>query len=131
MREEPSRAQLIRILRNAYSGELAAAYAYRGHWKALADEGEGASVRRIEAEEWSHRKNVGRMLRELDSRPLTRGEIKMWVIGRTVGLACHLMGWFLPMYFAGRLETMNVEEYQVAARCAEDLGLLRFKDELL
>ncbi len=28
-----ARQNLIRILQSAYSGEMAAAYAYRGHWK--------------------------------------------------------------------------------------------------
>jgi Uma2 family endonuclease len=30
-----ARQNLIRILQSAYSGELAAAFAYRGHWKSL------------------------------------------------------------------------------------------------
>ena len=33
--EADSREQLINILRLAYSGELAAAYAYRGHWHSV------------------------------------------------------------------------------------------------
>ena len=32
---ELARRNLIRILQNAYSGEIAAAYAYRGHWKSV------------------------------------------------------------------------------------------------
>jgi demethoxyubiquinone hydroxylase (CLK1/Coq7/Cat5 family) len=29
------RAALVRVLQDAHAGELAAAYAYRGHWKSL------------------------------------------------------------------------------------------------
>ena len=52
-------ARLIRVLQNAYSGELAAGYAYRGHWKSLRDPAERERSRIIEAEEWHHRELVG------------------------------------------------------------------------
>lgn len=32
-----SEAKLVKILQLAYSGERAAAYAYRGHWKSVTD----------------------------------------------------------------------------------------------
>ncbi len=49
---------LIRILQNAYSGERAAAFAYRGHWKSLKESAEKTQIQKIEAEEWQHRANV-------------------------------------------------------------------------
>jgi rubrerythrin len=55
-------AKLINILQLAYSGELAAAYAYRGHWHSLSDPDDRAQVKKIEEEEWHHRKLVGEML---------------------------------------------------------------------
>src|SRR6185503_20158374 len=58
-------------------------------------------------------------------------EAKLWLIGRTIGLACHFTGWFLPMYFAGRLESGNVIEYEVAAAHAAALGLTEFEADLL
>lgn len=54
----------------------------------------------------------------------------MWTIGRTVGLLCHVGGWFLPMYFAGKLEGGNVEEYEQAANYAVELGLTEHESEL-
>src|SRR5262249_49764359 len=42
----------------------------------------------------------------------------------------HLIGWFLPMYFAGRLESGNTEEYAIAALHAARLGLTDFAREL-
>jgi demethoxyubiquinone hydroxylase (CLK1/Coq7/Cat5 family) len=124
------RQHLVKILQNAYSGELAAAYAYRGHWKSLKNAAEINRIKQIEDEEWIHREKVGRLLASLGSRPLKRREVKMWLIGRSVGIACHVTGWFLPMYFAGRLETANVEEYATAARHAAELGLPEFESEL-
>lgn len=71
------------------------------------------------------------MLSKLVGAPRRFREAKLWVIGRTIGLACHLIGWFLPMYFAGRLESGNVIEYQVAASHAGALGLIEFEADLL
>jgi demethoxyubiquinone hydroxylase (CLK1/Coq7/Cat5 family) len=130
MGQQPERQQLIRILQAAYSGELAAAYAYRGHWKSLSDPVEQESVQRIEHEEMVHREKVGRILSELKSGPLRFREIKMSLIGRTIGMLCHLAGWFMPMYFAGRLESRNVCEYESAATHARRLGLTEFETEL-
>ncbi len=45
MEPTTDRLDLARILRHAYSGERAAAYAYRGHWKSVADPGERARIR--------------------------------------------------------------------------------------
>jgi demethoxyubiquinone hydroxylase (CLK1/Coq7/Cat5 family) len=126
-----TRRKLIRILQSAYSGELAAAYAYRGHWKSLDNLTEKEMVYLIEDEEWAHRRQVKRMLYDLGSRPQQVREILMWLTGRVIGVTCHLTGWFLPMYFAGRLESENVHEYETASLHAKELGLKSFEAELL
>lgn len=114
---------LIRILQSAYSGEVAAAYAYRGHWRSLKDSPEKTRIREIEAEEWDHRRRVGEWLTKLGAVPNPRRESIFWTIGRTLGLACHVSGWFMPMYFAGRLESQNSIEYEDAAAFARELGM--------
>lgn len=131
MDPEGHRRHLIQILQSAYSGELAAGFAYRGHWNSLKNANECAAIQKIEHEEWVHRKRVGEMLDSLGAAPLKYQEAKFWLIGRTIGLACHLIGWFLPMYFAGRLESGNVVEYEVAASHAGALGLMEFEADLL
>jgi demethoxyubiquinone hydroxylase (CLK1/Coq7/Cat5 family) len=123
--------ELIRILQLAYSGELAAGLAYRGHWKSVKRRAESEMIQRIELEEWAHRKRVGEMLLVLGSRPVRWREVRMWVTGQIIGAACHLIGWFLPMYFAGRLESRNWKEYETAASCARNLRMLDFETELL
>jgi demethoxyubiquinone hydroxylase (CLK1/Coq7/Cat5 family) len=71
-----SREGLIAVLQLAYSGERAAGYAYRGHWRSLRDPGERERVRRIEDEEWHHRRQVGDMLEALGSRPSRIRELR-------------------------------------------------------
>jgi len=45
-----ARRALVRILQLAYSGERAAGYAYRGHWRSVASPEEAARIQKIEAE---------------------------------------------------------------------------------
>ncbi len=126
-----SRQKLIRILQNAYSGEIAAAYAYRGHWKSLKDSPEKERIKHIESEEWDHRRRVGEWLEKLGARPRGAREKVFWTIGRTLGLSCHISGWFMPMYFAGRLESGNVVEYEDAAKLAKELQMQDCVEDLL
>ncbi len=114
---------LIRILQNAHAGELAAAYAYRGHWKSLKDSAEKTEIKKIEEEEWQHRRNIARWLEFLDAKPRPLREKVFWTIGRALGATCFLSGWFMPMYFAGRLESQNVQEYSEAAKYARQLEM--------
>jgi demethoxyubiquinone hydroxylase (CLK1/Coq7/Cat5 family) len=69
------RQKLIAILQLAYSGELAAAYAYRGHWHSVSAADERESIRAIEDDEWRHRQLVGEMLTGLGSAPKKKREI--------------------------------------------------------
>ncbi|MBD0373185.1 MAG: ferritin-like domain-containing protein [Pyrinomonadaceae bacterium] len=127
---DSTRRKLIGVLQAAYSGEMAAAYAYRGHWKSLSDFGEKEMVYNIEDDEWAHRRQIKRMLDDLGSRPQKLREILMWFVGRVVGLVCCVTGRFMPMYFAGLVESGNVKEYEAASLQAGKLGLPKFEDEL-
>ena len=131
MTEDDSSQNLIALLQLAYSAERAAAYAYRGHWHSVVDEDERIRIRQIEDEEWHHRKLVGEMLESLGANPSRQREIRSLVIGRVLGVLCHVMGWLAPMYGAGRLESRNVREYETAARYARDCGREDFIDCLL
>jgi len=126
-----ARENLIRILQNAYSGEVAAAYAYRGHWKSLKDSPEKTRIKEIEAEEWDHRRRVGEWLKKLAAKPRRGREKIFWTIGRTLGLTCYVSGWFMPMYFAGRLESKNSAEYEDAAVFAKELEMPDCVDDLI
>jgi rubrerythrin len=119
---DSSRSGLIGILQLAYSGELAAGYAYRGHARSVSDPSERERIRTIEDEEWHHRRLVGGILESLGARPLRRREIRAAIVGRVLGFLCHVSGWLAPMYGAGKLESRNIREYEDAARFARDCG---------
>ena len=127
MPQANSSQNLTTLLQLAYSGERAAAYAYRGHWNSVVNEDERVRIKQIEDEEWHHRELVGEMLQSLNAPPSRVREIRALIIGRTLGLLCHVMGWLAPMYGAGRLESRNIVEYETAARYAHDCG----RDELI
>lgn len=123
------RALFVAVLQAAYSGELAAALAYRGHWRSLwrPHRSEArAEIRRIEAEEWHHRQEVGKVLAELGSGPQRWREVLMRSVGRFFGSLCFVGGWFGPIYAAGRLEGANVGQYEQAAVYARRAGLDHF-----
>lgn len=119
------------ILQNAHAGELAAGFAYRGHWQSLKDSPERERIRQIEAEEWHHRERVSGWLRSLDAKPRRFREIIFWIVGRMLGLTCFISGRFMPMYFAGRLESGNVIEYEDAAAFARQLEMIECVGDLL
>lgn len=127
---EDTRRKLTRLLQLAFSGEKAAALAYQGHARSVRNPAEKEMIRKIEKDEWIHREKVGKLLSELGARPLAARELRSGVIGHTLSFLCRFSGWFLPMYFAGRLETRNVEEYDTAAAYARELGLNHFLPEL-
>jgi len=124
-------ARLLRQLQGAYSGELAAAYAYRGHWKSVSSADDREQIRQIEADEWHHRELVGGLLREAGGRPSRLREAIFFTIGRTLGALCHVSGTFLPMYGAGKLERGNIVEYEEAAEYALACGREEMIDCLL
>jgi len=129
--DEDARVELIAVLQSAYSGERAAGHAYHGHWRSVRDPDERAQIRAIELEEWRHREQVGEMLAQLGARPKPWREIVFLAIGRILRLACHGSGWMLPMFGAGKLESGNIREYEVAARLAWKIGHEKWVDCLL
>jgi len=124
-------SNLISLLQLAFSGERAAGYAYRGHSRSVSLAEERDRIALIEKEEWHHRLLVGQILLELGASPSRIREIRAALIGRTLGLLCHLSGWLLPMYGAGRLESRNIREYETAARFAWASGRLQYVECLL
>lgn len=122
---------LARVLQLAYSGERAAAYAYRGHWKSVSAAPERARIQAIEAEELHHRRLVGEMLRTLRVPVSHVRELRAALIGRVLGCLCRVTGKLLPLYGAGKLESRNIREYEAAARFARASGRHEWIDCLL
>lgn len=120
-----ARRALVRMLQDAHAGELAAAFAYRAHSRSIRRRHpvEAHAIQVIEAAEWHHRNRVAELLDDLGEQPRRGRELLMGAIGRFFGSLCWVGGWFGPMYAAGRLEAMNVGQYDTAAADAETLGL--------
>jgi len=126
-----ARARLIRQLQLAHAGERAAAIAYSGHWRSVKDPDQRAAIKKIEDEEWEHRRRILVMLTALGARPLWWREPLLALIGWSIAAACFVGGWFLPMYGAGKIERRNVWEYVDAARYAREAGHPELIDDLL
>lgn len=126
-----AREKLIGILKNAYSGELGAINAYKGHQKSVSDSAEKMMIYRIEVEEMIHRERVGEILSILGEGPSITQERAMGWVGKTLGYLCSLSGWLAPMYGAGLLESRNIREYEEAAEFALAAGHVEFLDDLL
>lgn len=122
---------LVDLLRRAYSGERAAAFAYIGHGGSLRRrEAERDAVRQIEEDEWEHRRQVKRLMECYGIAPSRWYEVKFYLIGRIVGLSCYVIGRFMPYFFAGKLESGNVCEYFVMMHRFHELGITSH-DEVL
>lgn len=118
------------LLQKAYSGERAAALAYVGHAASLRDPAARAAVKQIEDDEWNHRRNL-RVILDRYEIPVSRAfEIRFYCIGRIIALSCHVIGWFMPYFFAGKLESGNVCEYFVMLRHFHSLGIHDHDDVL-
>jgi rubrerythrin len=129
--EAQAKAELITLLQNAYSGELAAYYAYDGHQKSVSDLQEKTDITRIRDEEWEHRECVGNMLKSLGAGPRKSREILMSMIGLSIGFMCRIGGWLIPMHGAGKLESGNILEYEIAAELAKQAGSHELIEPLL
>jgi rubrerythrin len=122
--------ELINSLRLAYSAERAAAYAYIGHAASVSDLDAKARIAEIEQDEWDHRREV-RVLMDRYAIPVSKWyELKFAVIGRVISASCHVIGRFMPYFFAGKLESGNVCEYIVMIRHFHELGITEH-DEML
>lgn len=115
--------QLVDLLKKAYSAEKAAAFAYIGHAKSVRDPAQKAEIRQIEQDEWDHRREVLSIMQTYGILPSRWYEFQFHVIGRLISLSCRVIGWFMPFYFAGRLESGNVCEYFRMLQYFEQLGI--------
>ncbi len=121
---------LAELLQRAYSAEKAAAFAYIGHAGSLKKQEDKAAVKQIEDDEWGHRKNVLVIMQKYDIPISKYYEVKFHIIGRIISASCYVIGWFMPYFFAGRLESGNVCEYFVMMHYFHSLGI-REHDEVL
>ena len=129
--QSQAKESLIHLLQAAFSGELAAYFAYEGHRHSVRDLQEKEEIGKIQTEEWEHRECLAEFLKDLGSGPSPWREIKFTLIGRVISLLCYVGGWYIPMYGAGKLERGNIVEYENAARLAAHAGFEEMVEPLL
>ena len=123
--------ELANLLRLAYSAEKAAAFAYQGHAGSVSNVEDKVRIKEIENDEWLHRAEVLSLMKQYDIGVSWWYEIKYHIIGRTIGWSCYVIGWFMPMYFAGRLESGNVNEYYHMVALFHTAGIVEHDDILV
>jgi hypothetical protein len=116
---------LIKLLQGAYSGEKAAAFAYQGHAGSVKDPVQKAEIKQIEDDEWGHKKEVLAIMKEYDIPVSKFYEVRMHIVGRVISASCYVIGWFMPFYFAGSLESGNVCEYFRMKHYFNSLGITK------
>ncbi|MES2373573.1 MAG: hypothetical protein V4557_13415 [Bacteroidota bacterium] len=115
--------ELTDLLQRAYSAEKAAAFAYQGHAGSVKDKAQKQAIRQIEIDEWNHRKEVLEIMRHYEIPVSKYYEFRFHMIGKTISASCYIIGWFMPFYFAGSLESGNVCEYFRMMHYFHELGI--------
>ncbi|MBK6523400.1 MAG: ferritin-like domain-containing protein [Sphingobacteriaceae bacterium] len=115
--------ELIDLLQQAYSAERAAAFAYIGHARSVKNADEKKAIKQIEDDEWHHRITVLKIMEQYDIPISKYYEFRFYVIGKIIWYSCYVIGWFMPYYFAGRLESGNVCEYFRMKQFFNSLGI--------
>lgn len=114
---------LVDLLQQAYSAEKAAAFAYQGHAGSIKDPADKSAIHQIEVDEWGHRHEVLTIMRQYEIPVSKYYEVRFHIIGKLISASCHVIGWFMPFYFAGRLESGNVCEYFRLMHYFHELGI--------
>ena len=122
--------KLVDLLQKAYSAEKAAAFAYQGHSASLKNEIEKIEVKQIENDEWFHRQEVLLIMNDFNIPISKIYEFQFHIKGKIISYSCHIIGRFMPFYFAGNLESGNVCEYFRIKQYFNSLGISKY-DELL
>jgi hypothetical protein len=129
-KKEIKHKQLTDLLQKAYSAEKAAAFAYQGHAAAVRDKDEKLAIHQIEMDEWHHREVVLTIMKQHGVCISNYYEFKFGIIGKAISFACHVIGRFMPFYFAGRLESGNVCEYFRMMKYFHELDILEHNQAL-
>jgi hypothetical protein len=57
-------------------------------------------------------------------------EARMYITGKVIYIGCYLIGWFMPFYFAGSLESGNVCEYFKMIHYFHEIGITKHDQDL-
>jgi len=107
----------------AYSAEKAASFAYQGHAGSVNNKDEKQAIHQIEIDEWNHRSEVLKIMKKYNIPVSKFYEVRFYIIGKIISYSCYVIGWFMPFYFAGKLESGNVCEYFRMIHYFHELGI--------
>ena len=116
--------KLVDLLQRAYSAEKAAAFAYQGHGASVKDKEQKAAIKQIEMDEWNHRKEVLQIMQQYHIPVSRYYEFRFYLIGKIISYSCFVIGWFMPFFFAGKLESGNVCEYFRMMQYFHEIGIV-------
>lgn len=108
--------KLVKLLRQAHAIEVGAYNAYEGHYKSLPDDSdERHKIFLIRQEENIHREILKRMLAEFGAKPSRFQDAILWVIGKSISIACSFMGYRMAMWGARMMERLGAVCYHKIA----------------
>lgn len=111
---------LIKALKKAHAGELAAYFAYEGHWKSVADHEEQMRLLSIQMDEMKHILTIRKFLRILETDSNAWLDFIYICIGRTIGALCFVSSWRSAMFGAGLMERFGATKYRELALLAAE-----------
>lgn len=129
-RDISSHPKLCKLLQQAYSAEKAASFAYQGHAAAVKNKEEKLAISQIEQDEWQHRAEVLKIMQAHNITISKFYEAKYYIVGKVISGSCHVIGWFMPFFFAGKLESGNVCEYFKMMQYFYELGITEHNEAL-
>jgi rubrerythrin len=112
--------ELIKALQKAHAGEMAAYYAYEGHWKASKNEQERMEILNIQLEEASHILTIRKFLKSLGADSSIWRDFIFIYIGKLAGALCFVSGWRNAMFGARFMETLGTQGYRELALMAAE-----------
>lgn len=117
-----SEKKLIKQLKAAFAGELAAIAAYDGHVKATKDPRVSEAVWNMYLEEWEHLIHVAEMLTYFGSKPNKIRNFIFKSIGKIIGFICLFSTERQMAYGAKVMERIGTVNYSKMADLADELG---------
>lgn len=106
------------MLKLSHGIEVGAWNAYQGHWQSLTDQEEINAIKYIQEEELGHQIILEDFLEDLGSGRSAIIDFIFKYIGKTMGFLCKVLGYRLPMFGAGMIETLGVINYELVAKWA-------------
>lgn len=112
-------SKFIKLLKRAHAIEIGAYHAYEGHWRSLPNDSVSQNtIKAIQTDELNHKKAVAQMLKDLNAKSSPLLDTILWLIGKSISIACHFMGFRMAMWGAKIMEIMGANIYRKLVQIA-------------